>query len=1110
MTDRPSRKIAALVMGAAVLAATVSQGAVPREEASRLDARVVHLPGQAIGIMPKSSDRLEPSSPLRAGWDQFKDRHPGRWKVYIDERSGLPALVKGRGIEWFPEDADPGLAAVEARARAFLTQQSELLGSWDSLLALDTAASRQLRPGHWQLVFRQVIDGVRVENARLDFHVIHGRLVMFGATHWSAPVIGGVPAIGADKALEALYAHLDADGFALSPRGEPELTMVAIDASPGGPDPKAWSGQTGEGLDHVLLWRFRLQEPGDETLWIGEVDAHDGTVVAFRDGTHRAAVRGGVFPASNDGDCGNDGCEIARFPMPLGFFDEPGQATGTTDNYGHLQCVDNGAPFDALLSGPYVHINDECGAFAESGMCADGLDLGMKAGENCVVDPLASAGNTAAARTAFYHVNRLAEAARFWIPSNTWVQTPLTVNVNTANACNAFWSLGELVMRGSGNGCGNTGEQFGVLAHEWGHGFDANDGGAFMDNPGEGYADIMATFATRESCMSRGWYNDGRMCDGWGNACLNCSGVRDVDWAAHEDNTPATANTHLIGLCPGGGTGPCGRQNHCEGILVAEVMYDLATRDLPAMGLDTDTAWMTAERIWYLSRPGSDGNMYFCLLPNIYSCGATALHQRLLVADDDDGDLSNGTPHGAAIWAAFDRHEMACGSSSDPENQNSTSCPALATPVPTVTETPGGTEVSWAVVPGADGYHVFRSDLGCERRPIGVATLSAGETSWVDAEVAPDLPRFYRVEAFGANPVCTSALSSCESTPSGARLQMSAFRFIESGPESNGFPDPGETVQVAVTQLNSGLDTATGVGGMLSLADPAQGTVSVPLATWSGLPPGTMVESDAPHFELTVDESVPCGSVVAFDLEMSAANAATEQARFSVQLGDPDRDFLDDTDVPIPGETIDPLTATMVIDQDLTIAELDVSVEIGHNAAEELIVELTSPQNTTVRLHDRTPDQFGIDTRYDLETPPSGPGSMDDFTGESTLGTWTLSVEDVGAAETGTLYEWTLHMSVTGGWDCVPSCSAPLPGEVSGLQLARSFEGSQLRIDFSWGTEPLAAGYNVLSSPVKTFDSNVETVGQTATTMLTVIDPALPDVTFFQVRGTNSCALEGP
>ena len=72
-----------------------------------------------------------------------------------------------------------------------------------------------------------------------------------------------------------------------------------------------------------------------------------------------------------------------------------------------------------------------------------------------------------------------------------------------------------------------------------------------------------------------------------------------------------------------------------------------------------------------------------------------------VVADDDDGDLSNGTPHAAELYAAFKRHEIACGLASAPENQSTSSCPSLAAPVLTVTETGSGTELGWDAVSGA-------------------------------------------------------------------------------------------------------------------------------------------------------------------------------------------------------------------------------------------------------------------------------------------------------------------------------------------------------------------------------------------------------------------------
>jgi hypothetical protein len=87
----------------------------------------------------------------------------------------------------------------------------------------------------------------------------------------------------------------------------------------------------------------------------------------------------------------------------------------------------------------------------------------------------------------------------------------------------------------------------------------------------------------------------------------------------------------------------------------------LATRDLPASGLDPATAWQVADKLWYKSRLGSGGTPTTARLPNSDGCGATTWFTKIRTVDDDDGNLANGTPHAAAIFAAFDRHKIACG-----------------------------------------------------------------------------------------------------------------------------------------------------------------------------------------------------------------------------------------------------------------------------------------------------------------------------------------------------------------------------------------------------------------------------------------------------------------
>ncbi len=811
-----------------------------------------------------------------------------------------------------------------------------------------------------------------------------------------------------------------------------------------------------------------------------------------------------------DGDCPTGGCEVRGFPMPYADSTETAQPEMFTDEFANLVCIDSGESFETNLSGPYVHINDGCEVISALGSCTDGADLGLKQGENCESGGVV----TSAARTSYYHLNRAFEHARFYDPGNTWLNSQVTVNVNATGTCNAFW-IGDITMYGSGNGCSNTGEGRGVLVHEWGHGYDQNDGGG-VDQPGEGYADIVATFANRDSCMSRGWYNDGRTCGGYGDTCLTCTGIRDVDWAKRQNNTPITASGFVMNNCPGGGQGwsPCGQEPHCEGMLVGEIIFDLATRDLPAAGLDQDSAWQLAERLFYETRPGSGGVAYSCLRGNANSCGSFTWFQKMRVADDDDGDLTNGTPHAAAIFAAFGRHALACGSASDATHQSTSSCPTLTAPSLTVVEGVSDTELNWSAVSGADEYRVYRGDLGCDRQQIPIAVVTG--TSYTDLTADQELPRAYRIEAFGANPACTSPVSNCESTPSGGRLQYHSHRFAEDGSADNNIPDPGETVQMPVSLLNSGVDTATLVQGTLRLVNPSQGVISDANADWALIPASNVLESDAPYFELTVDETVHCGDVLALEMDYLAANAAAGTVAIDVPLGDPHRDFLQDlveTLLPDPGSVV---VSTIAIVQDHPITELDVSVQVQHGLEEELIVDLTSPEGTTVRLHNQVDlaGVNGLNLRYDLDRSPDGPGTMADFVGESTLGAWTLRVEDTGSLSSGNGYlrEWTLHFDVDSGFDCHPfGCAEPIPGtEVTGVLVNKVVNGAALDLVFDWDSMAVA-GYHLIQSESPAFTVELDS-GQTTGTTLTLPDGAntTPDLTYFLVRGANSCDQQGP
>jgi len=107
------------------------------------------------------------------------------------------------------------------------------------------------------------------------------------------------------------------------------------------------------------------------------------------------------------------------------------------------------------------------------------------------------------------------------------------------------------------------------------------------------------------------------------------------------------------------------------------------------------------------------------------------------------------------------------------------------------------------------------------------------------------------------------------------------------------------------------------------------------------------------------------------------------------------------------------ISRTLLVTETGILSDIYCSVDITHTYQGDLIVELTSPQGTTVRLHNRTGSSAeDIHAVYDLDTQPDGPGTMADFDGEDPLGEWTLFVSDNAAADVGTLDEWCLDLFI--------------------------------------------------------------------------------------------------
>jgi hypothetical protein len=133
--------------------------------------------------------------------------------------------------------------------------------------------------------------------------------------------------------------------------------------------------------------------------------------------------------------------------------------------------------------------------------------------------------------------------------------------------------------------------------------------------------------------------------------------------------------------------------------------------------------------------------------------------------DDDDGNLANGTPHSAALFAAFNRHGIACTTDSG-ANTNFRGCTQPASP--TITLTPGANSVGVAISGSTGVYDVYRNERGCNAGFIKAANDLTG-TSFTDTAVANGFTYYYQVTAEpSGNEACASAPSTCVSvTPTG-------------------------------------------------------------------------------------------------------------------------------------------------------------------------------------------------------------------------------------------------------------------------------------------------------------------------------------------------------
>ncbi|MDX2473638.1 MAG: proprotein convertase P-domain-containing protein, partial [Candidatus Krumholzibacteria bacterium] len=280
--------------------------------------------------------------------------------------------------------------------------------------------------------------------------------------------------------------------------------------------------------------------------------------------------------------------------------------------------------------------------------------------------------------------------------------------------------------------------------------------------------------------------------------------------------------------------------------------------------------------------------------------------------------------------------------------------------------------------------------------------------------------------------------------PASAQIVHYAFNFAV-------LADPAEAIKLLE---NTALFlTATEAGGTASMA----GTVEV----MGGSNDGVLIEASPGGYSTLTN---PDGSwlienmfgntypvtatVVGFGAAPQTVVLADGEARTGIDFGlSPELEFVycDQPALSIPDS--DPAgvsTQILVTDGDVLV-DVTADIDLTHTWKGDLILELTSPAGTVVRLHNRSGSSTDdIVTNFDAVTAVDGPGAMSDFDGESPIGFWTLAVSDNAGGDTGVLNSWCLNVTVS---DLVVASDAPV------LQVNQTQGGREL----SWDYNPITS-----------------------------------------------------
>lgn len=564
----------------------------------------------AWAVLPADQSQFEVPLPLEMSAPAYQQLSaeeaaaaiPG-WSAFTLERGSAWTVAQYRSDMGAPAAMfGPSFQLVDPQADDESIRQAatEFVSAHGALLKADPT---QLGPaeadtylGKTQVVFPQVYQGVPVIGGRVEVYVAQGKLVLLGSEFFSGVNVGTVPALVPEQAKAAAIEGMPFDAAQDEFVAEPRLVIYPI----------IQQSRPSYYLAYEL--QFTTTEPAG--YWWAYIDASDGQVLTRTNNLSSFDLAVSVGSKVQLNYAQDPQVEIPSTSeqvlanSTMGYTDLNGQATFSVP-------LQQPYPVTSQLRGRYSIVINAAGAEATwSGEGTPGTPLHILWDDS---------NSLLAERDAYYSHNRIHDWLKRVDPGFTNLDYGMICNVNLAGSCNAFWNGSTINFYREGGGCVNMAQMSDVVMHEYGHAINQTTYSPSGPPSGpsglsEGFSDIVAQTNTNDYLIGRG-INSG---SGY---------IRD---ARNVRQYPGTE---------------CGGQEHCMGEIIMGAMWKTRLSLINTYGYSVgvslyDQIFRSAQRTKQYNMP--------------------AFLTRLLMADDDNANLNDGTPNWNEICVAFERHNLPC------------------------------------------------------------------------------------------------------------------------------------------------------------------------------------------------------------------------------------------------------------------------------------------------------------------------------------------------------------------------------------------------------------------------------------------------------------------